>query len=232
MSRKHRAALAANFRANHEAGFNRPSCADNSEGESSVVLNHEELNVEDQDWYGDNDLDIERKIRIADDLINNHPSNNDDTNNNIEISTVGSETTEDIIDHLNTLRSNIFTAAARHVKQKDDMRSYCDNLVKTSREHKANNVTWTDRVFTEVADYAQNLDIPHFGCEQPGDTYYYSPLGIYVFGIVRLYNEPQDLVGQFYFEGEGKKGGNNVASLIYNKFKHDGFLEEIEKMGQ
>ena len=68
------------------------------------------------------------------------------------------------------------------------MMSYCDNLVKKFREHKDNNLTWTDWVITEVADYAQNFDIPHFGCEKPGVTYYYSPLGIYIVGIVQLYN--------------------------------------------
>ena len=28
---------------------------------------------------------------------------------------------------------------------------------------------------SDIMDYAQNLDIPHFGEEQPGATYYFSP---------------------------------------------------------
>ena len=33
-----------------------------------------------------------------------------------------------------------------------------------------------ERILCYVADYAQNLPIPNFASEQPGATYYYSPL--------------------------------------------------------
>jgi hypothetical protein len=41
-----------------------------------------------------------------------------------------------------------------------------------------------DRVVCFVVDYAQNLPIPNFAREQPGATYYYSPLSCYCFGVV------------------------------------------------
>jgi hypothetical protein len=41
-----------------------------------------------------------------------------------------------------------------------------------------------ERVLCFVADYAQNMPIPHFASEQPGATYYYSPLNAYIFGVV------------------------------------------------
>ena len=35
-----------------------------------------------------------------------------------------------------------------------------------------------------VGDYAQKIDIPHFGGKHPGLTYYYSPVNVNVFGCV------------------------------------------------
>ena len=99
------------------------------------------------------------------------------------------------------------------------MRDFCDQLVAIVEKHEKENLSWTDKVITKVADYAQNLDILHFGSEKPGDTYYYPPLGIYIFGMVRLYKEVETLCAQYYYKGDAKKGGNNIASLIYNKFK-------------
>jgi hypothetical protein len=34
-----------------------------------------------------------------------------------------------------------------------------------------------------VADYCQNMTLPQFGGEQHGETYYFSPLGVYCFGM-------------------------------------------------
>jgi hypothetical protein len=42
-------------------------------------------------------------------------------------------------------------------------------------------------------DHAQNLGIPHFSGEQPGDTYYYFPLSVYYFGIVDALCTPKVL---------------------------------------
>eukprot|EP00978_Attheya_sp_CCMP212_P039672 scaffold208562_cov36-Attheya_sp.AAC.2 len=65
-----------------------------------------------------------------------------------------------------------------------------------------------------VMDYSQNLDIPHFGDEQPGETYYYSPLSVYCFGTIDCSTTPEHMHAFIYKEGQGKKGGNNVSSLI------------------
>jgi len=56
--------------------------------------------------------------------------------------------------------------------------------------------------------------------EQPGITYYYSPLSIYNLGIVdhaHVYDDgwvTEHMHCHVYHEGVGKKGANNVASLI------------------
>jgi hypothetical protein len=58
------------------------------------------------------------------------------------------------------------------------------------------------------------MGLPQLGEHQVGATYYYSPLTINCFGIADVYLEQPKLSAYIYHEGEGKKGGNNVASLI------------------
>ena len=79
-----------------------------------------------------------------------------------------------------------------------------------------------ERVVTFVCDYSQNLYLPNFGSEQPGETYYYSPLNVYVFGMVDC--SVNKLQAHVYLEGEGKKGGNNVASMVWWQLQHQGLL--------
>ena len=74
------------------------------------------------------------------------------------------------------------------------------------------NVPFCDKTYIFVADYAQNLDLPHFGQNQPGETYYYSPLSVYEFGVVNL--ATSKLNAFTYHEGEGRKGGDNVSPLV------------------
>jgi len=77
-----------------------------------------------------------------------------------------------------------------------------------------------------VGDYCQNLSLPYFGGEQPGDTYYFSPLFVYVFGIADVSKDRAQLLGYGYHEGEGAKGGNNVASFLMQGLKDLGWLIE------
>ena len=71
-----------------------------------------------------------------------------------------------------------------------------------------------------VVDYRQNMELPIFNKEQPGVTYYCSPLSIYNLGIVdhaHIYDNGEvneHLHVHDYHEGIGKKGSNNVSSLI------------------
>jgi hypothetical protein len=45
-------------------------------------------------------------------------------------------------------------------------------------------VEHSDRMYTFVIDYGQNMDIPVINEEQPGPTYYFSPVGVYNLGVV------------------------------------------------
>ena len=69
-----------------------------------------------------------------------------------------------------------------------------------------------ERSITLVIDYCQNLDLPHLGGEQLGDTYYYSSVWIYCLGFVDTSEDK--LYAYVYKELDAKKGGNNVASIL------------------
>ena len=81
----------------------------------------------------------------------------------------------------------------------DEMRAHCNafrnqrKLVQTrakeAKEDLAQNLQWPNILICLVGDYSQNLDLPHFGGEQPGDTYYYSPLNVAIFGLVNYATE-------------------------------------------
>ena len=87
------------------------------------------------------------------------------------------------------------------------------------------------RRFCFVADYSQNAYIPNFQEEQPGKTYYYSPMNVYIFGIVNAGVQPYKLTAPLYFEGEAKKGGNNVVSMLLKNLYDEGVMETFETRG-
>ena len=52
-----------------------------------------------------------------------------------------------------------------------------------------------------------------------------------MFGIVSTHTEKDSLLCQYFKEGDGAKGGNNVASMLWNKFKLCGFVNDSESKG-
>ncbi len=77
-----------------------------------------------------------------------------------------------------------------------------------------------DCVYTFVVDFGQNMELPSYRKEQPGCTYYYSPLSVYNLGVVNhahVYNDGRvsaHLHVHVYHEGVAKKGATNVTSFI------------------
>ena len=67
-----------------------------------------------------------------------------------------------------------------------------------------------------------------FGASQPGDTYYFSLLKINVFGIFDCSILGGSLGDHVYNEGQGKKGGNNVASLLIKELRENNLLRDDE----
>jgi hypothetical protein len=69
------------------------------------------------------------------------------------------------------------------------------------------------------------MEMPFFGKDQPGNTYYYTPKTINLLGIVDCYQEKEVLHAYAYSKEEGGKGGNNVASLIMKHLQDPGFFD-------
>jgi hypothetical protein len=75
-----------------------------------------------------------------------------------------------------------------------------------------------------VCDYAQNINYPHYGGEQPGKIYYLSALTINLFDIVDLSVTPNKLNFYAYRESTAKKGSNNVASTLMHNLHGKNWL--------
>jgi hypothetical protein len=88
------------------------------------------------------------------------------------------------------------------------------------------------RVYTFIVNYGQNMELPVYNKEQPGCTYYFSPLIIFYLGVVNhahIYDNgrvSEHLHCHVYHEGVGKKGANNVASLIIKTLQQPNLLCE------
>ena len=83
---------------------------------------------------------------------------------------------------------------------------------KTKEAKESKHLPRDERTVTWILDYAQNMSLPQFGSEQPGQTYYLCPMNVYVFGIVDASND--SLSAKVYGEDIAGKGGNCVASMI------------------
>ena len=116
------------------------------------------------------------------------------------------------------LESNLLRSAA-HIAQARAQRTYVNECIRLAKQDYTDNLYFYCRRFVITFDYAQNLGIPHFGDEQPGDTYYFSPLNLYVFGVANNALPNNHLHGYLYHEGEGKKGAVNVASMVMHYIK-------------
>jgi hypothetical protein len=125
----------------------------------------------------------------------------------------------------------LIEASAAHVEQAATMRGAIQQRTMKAKEDVDNAVPHRQRSYAIVVDYAQNLDLPHFGQEQPGETYYFSPKNIFVFGVVDLAVSPSKLFAYTYEEETGKKGGNNVASLLMVHLQQQSILQ-VSATGQ
>jgi hypothetical protein len=111
-----------------------------------------------------------------------------------------------------------------HVENARKMRALAQQKSREAKEDVTK--SHSERRHCFVMDYSQNLGLPHFGDEQPGETYYYSPLSIFCFGTIDCSTTPEKMHALVYKEGEGKKGGNNVSSLIVFLLKEKGILKK------
>ncbi len=103
-----------------------------------------------------------------------------------------------------------------------------------SKQDKLNNVPHLETSYCFVVDFGQNMECPSFNEEQPGMTYYFSPFTVNNLGVVNHGHAKDDgSVGvhmhcHVYHEGVGKKGADNVASLIIKTLKSTNIIREDE----
>ena len=104
--------------------------------------------------------------------------------------------------------------AAKHVNMARKQRLLFIAKKEKAKEDVRNGVKQEDRVYTFVADFAQNMYLPNFSAEQPGATYYYSPLNVYPFGVVDGSTEPTELTAHVYYEGMLLLLSSSLSSLL------------------
>jgi hypothetical protein len=131
------------------------------------------------------------------------------------------------LEDLDSEISELVQEANLHVRQAKSQRALCQLKIVEAQEDFAANKPHSERRRTIVMDYSQNIDMPQVGESQPGRTYYYSPLRIYVFGIVECGKLGGELFSYLYHEGEGDKGGDQVASMVMLYLKQRGLLPDF-----
>jgi len=128
--------------------------------------------------------------------------------------------------------------AAEHVKMARAQRALYQAKVADAVADATEGKDHTVRRYTFVVDYGQNMELPVYNKEQPGITYYYSPLSVYNLGMVDHAHVCDDgrvtehLHCHVYHEGVGKKGASNVASLIVKTLRALNLLREEEVGGE
>lgn len=123
---------------------------------------------------------------------------------------------------------DIILKAHTHVLQAQVMRSFFQQKVKDAKTDRAEGIPLLQRRLCLVIDYCQNLEFPRVGAEQPGETYYLSPLWNYLFGAVDVSGEEDHLTAFCYPEGQAKKGANSVVSLVWKWLVSQGLCKEGE----
>jgi hypothetical protein len=129
-------------------------------------------------------------------------------------------------------REQMMLGAAEHIKMARAQRKLYQQKVEAAqcivdRPH-------SERTYTFVVDYGQNMSLPIFNSQQRGATYYFSPMTVNNLGVVDHAHKYDDgKVGEHmhchvYTDAVGRKGANNVASLIMKTLRHLNILRDDE----
>ena len=79
-------------------------------------------------------------------------------------------------------REKMILEAAEHIRMARAQRTLYRQKVDAAVESVDNQ--HSERTYTFVVDYGQNMELPVFNKEQPGCTYYYSPMTVNNLGMV------------------------------------------------
>ena len=114
-------------------------------------------------------------------------------------------------------REKLQLDSAEHSKMARTQRALYQEKVVAAVKDAEGGVLHSERTYTFVVDYGQNMELPLYNKEQPGITYYYSVMCVYSLGMVNhahVYNNgkvSEHMYCHVYHEGVGKKGANNVC---------------------
>ncbi len=130
-------------------------------------------------------------------------------------------------------KEQMFLEAAEHIKMARAQRQLYQDKVEKARRTVGK--IHSERTYTFVVDYGQNMELPEFNAEQPGATYYYSPMSVNNLGMVdhaHVYTDgtvSKHMHCHIYTVAVRKKGANNVASLIMKTLRHLNLLRDNEQ---
>ena len=115
-----------------------------------------------------------------------------------------------------------------HVRAYQIQRDESKRIISLARNDIANHLPSLFRRKVLTIDMGQNLNLPNFEGEQPGDTYYLSPLTVLLFGVVNNATEDgMDRMNAYTWqEFEGDRGANNIASCLLKDLKIRGWLNQ------
>jgi hypothetical protein len=124
-----------------------------------------------------------------------------------------------------TVANNMLIKSGVHIRAQFAMRKLKHLCADDACEDRENNALHKDHCYSVVGYFAQNLHLPHFGAAQPGETYYYSPLSIFIFGLVDLSTKPprsqQNLRHRFTKEARLRK-----EATIWRPWSRETFISE------
>jgi len=116
--------------------------------------------------------------------------------------------------------------AKAHVRAYQIQRDEAKRIINLARLDVSNHLPSLFQRKVLTIDMGQNLCLPNFEGEQPGDTYYMSPLTVLLFSVVNnATHDGKDRMNAYIWqEFEGDRGANNIASCLLMDLKKRGWL--------
>lgn len=121
--------------------------------------------------------------------------------------------------------------AKEHVRQYQLQRNCTKDYIKIAQLDVTNQVPPMDRELVLTMDMGQNIGLPNFSGNQPGDVYYFSPLRVYLFGVVdnATHDDISRINSYIWCEGDADRGGNNICSCLLKDFRSRGYFNQKQK---
>ena len=257
----HRSKFLVTPRATSTSNFGPPSkFMLNSSIDDTLFQNFSELCLDDNmsiDNNNDsNESDLEEigSIESTDDPLISELVSTEEEPAPTEESTIGGDVDDDEVtedgaeapDDADESREKMMLRMGTHVQMARVQRELYRHYVNKAINDAEIGALHSERSYTFVVDYGQNMELPVFNHEQPGCAYYYSPLSVYNLGVVNhahkygqinsdgnVRNEYKEhMHAHVYHEGVAKKGANNVASLIMKTLTDSNILRENDPGGE